>query len=470
MDWLGMAAFASFYAEADTMNSSSQFNHYSPLKLGAIMVAIIFSYLCYLYNLPVCCDVYSYMILAAKYTNGEQYVDPSGVRLYGYPLFLAFNMKLANFFGLIAASYLVYAMQFTLYLLGVCMVSRQISLTFPATIANVCFFALLGNLFVYPYLVISITDGFSVSLLLFICYIILKLFSEPFPLLLNRKSALLSIALGFLVGFAIMVRPANISWLLLLLPVTIAWSFHCCDSFGIRGGQVLAICIGFALAVTPQLQLNWDTFGRFTFLPTYDLTGNQIQWGIANVKYATSIGMENEPAGLVYTNPAAHSSSETISWYFTNPLAGVKTIFLHIFSAFDFDYLFPYIHNYTPKYRFGLFLFSHFVLFWSLMGYVLVINSVRCNSVTNSKARSIQRLLLALYTCLVVGWVAVYALSAVENRFALPVVTAMLPLAVWALLVKAKHVKVRNWLYGLFCVYLLLAWQLSTYISSLKIV
>lgn len=342
------------------------------------------------------------------------------------------------------------------------------ALHFSTAIANVCCYALLANFFVYPYLAISLTDGFSVILLLFICYVILKIFSDPFPLSLNRKSALLSIALGFLVGFAIMVRPANISWLLLLLPVAVAWSIQCRDGWRFPGGQILATCIGFALAVTPQIQLNWDAFGRFTFLPTRDLGGDQIQWGITYIKYATS--MVNGAAGLVYANPAAHGTSETIAWYFNNPLAGVNTIFLHVFSAFDFDYLFPYIHNYTPKYRFVLFLFSHFVLFWSVVGYVLAINSVRYHCEKNSQAKSLQQLLLVLYACLVLGWLAVHALSAVENRFSLHIVAAMLPLAAWALFVKAKHLKFRNWLYGVFGLYLLLAWQLSTFISNLKIV
>lgn len=446
-----------------------QFNLNSPEKIIAILIVVIFSWFCYFYQIafPVCCDAPTYIDLAEQYVARGLIIETSGLRLYGYPFFLAINMKLANLIS-VQVGVILFLTQITLYLLGVCLVSKQISRIFSTAIANVCFFSLLSNIFVYPYLTISLTDGFTVILLLFICLVILKLFSEPFPLSLNRKSVLLSIVLGFFLGFAIMVRPANISWLLLLLPVSVVWSIHCRDRWRSGGGAIFAISIGFALAVAPQIQLNLDGFSRFTFLPTRDLGGDQIRWGIGYIKYATS--MVNGAAGLVYANPALHGSSETIVWYFNNPFAGLKTILLHIFSAFDFDYLFPYIYNYNPSYRFFIFSFSHLVLFWSVVGYVLAIYSMDHSPETNSQAKSIQKLLLILYTCLVFGWVTVHALSAVENRFALPIVAAMLPLSAWALFVKAKHLKSRNFLYGFFGVYLLLAWQLSAFVSSLKIV
>lgn len=158
----------------------------------------------------------------------------------------------------------LYLVQTGLYLLGVCLLSKQIAVHFSTAIANVCCYALLANFFVYPYLAISLTDGFSVILLLFICYVILKIFSDPFPLSLNRKSALLRIALGFLVGFAIMVRPANISWLLLLLPVAVAWSIQCRDGWRFPGGansrHLHRLCFGCDAANTIELGCVWSTY------------------------------------------------------------------------------------------------------------------------------------------------------------------------------------------------------------------
>ncbi len=80
------------------MSSDFHFQLNSPAKITAILIAAIFSWLCYLYQIvhPVCCDALEYVRLAEQYIANGIIADPSGVRLYGYPLFVALNIKLAN--------------------------------------------------------------------------------------------------------------------------------------------------------------------------------------------------------------------------------------------------------------------------------------------------------------------------------------------------------------------------------------
>lgn len=455
----------------ETINLSRPINYRSLIKLTVLLFAALFSFFCFQYQLihPVCCDALDYISIGQLYAkHGFTNHATSHIRLYGYPLFIALNVKLSDLL-LIKLDYLVYLVQTGLYVLGVFLLSRQVASIFSSTAANCCFFALLSNFFVYPYLAISLTDGLTVILLLFISYIILILFSAPFPLSLNRKNFLLSSILGFLMGFAIVVRPANINWLLLLPPVSLTWLIRCRKNMYTRMGHILAVCIGFGLAVAPQLLLNWEGFHQWTFLPTFKLGDYQLFSGNRMIKYATS--MVSGGGSLIYNNPTTYIlDADITTWYIHHPFIAIKTILVHFFAAFDFDYLFPYIYNYVPKYSWALFIFSHLVLFWSGVGYILAIQSARHNTLINPQFKTIQRLLLVLYPCLILGWITVYGLSAVENRFALPVFSAMLILATWALFIKARTISCKYWLYGLFISYLILAWQLSHWIADTKVI
>ena len=103
------------------MNSAHQFNLSSPEKITAILIAVVFSWLCYFYQIvyPVCCDALTYMDFAKQYVSRGLIVETSGLRLYGYPLFVALNIKLANLMP-VQVGLVLYLVQTGLYLLGVC--------------------------------------------------------------------------------------------------------------------------------------------------------------------------------------------------------------------------------------------------------------------------------------------------------------------------------------------------------------
>lgn len=80
------------------MNTNCKFNLNSPQRITAILIGIVFSCLCYLYQIinPVCCDAPSYVGLAEQYVARGLIVELSGLRLYGYPLFVAFIINIAK--------------------------------------------------------------------------------------------------------------------------------------------------------------------------------------------------------------------------------------------------------------------------------------------------------------------------------------------------------------------------------------
>ena len=53
-------------------------------------------------------------------------------------------------------------------------------------------------------------------------------------------------------------------------------------------------------------------------------------------------------------------------------MAAVKTGLVHIFAALDFDYFFPYIYDLDPWYQGPLFVLSHSIVFWGVVGCLLI--------------------------------------------------------------------------------------------------
>lgn len=443
------------------------------IKIGASLLAVGFSLLCFQYQLVYkpCCDAVDYLRLGEIYAkSGAMDIGSGALRLYGYPLFLAVVVKASQIF-LLPASYLVFLAQVTLYFLAVYLLSRTVASYFSHTYADIVFYALLSNVVVYPYLAISLSDGFSVILLIFIAYAVLHVFfGKSCPSTIAKvKSAYWLFLLGFLVGFSVMVRPANVYLLILVFIVVAACAYHCNVEVGNTGlgVEALSVVAGFLLAVAPQLVFNYSAYGVFGFMPVVDLGGAQIEWGLKYLKYATNLSGGSPQ--LYYTNPWFSGTPGGLIWYVDNPLLGLATIAVHIFAAFDFDYLFPYIYNLSPWYGPILFAFSHFVLFWGAIGYLWSIAALRnlTAGTRTPRARFPVILLTLLYAGLILGWISVHALTAVENRFSLPIVAALLPLAIWALFVKAKTMRRRKLIYGAFSVYLVAAWQLHGFIAAL---
>ncbi len=117
---------------------------------------------------------------------------------------------------------------------------------------------------------------------------------------------------------------------------------------------------------------------------------------------------------MFYPNPFFEVTQGALglSWYFKNPLSALATLILKFVSAFDFDYILPYIYNLKPWYRWVSGFFSLSIFYFGLWGVI---------SYTFSKTKETFFFGPRLFplVCLA-SWASVALLSMYELRFGLP--------------------------------------------------
>ncbi len=371
-------------------------------------------------------------------------------RLYGYTLFLSL------FYTMLEAKFAIYAAticQIFLYFFAVFYFLSQVA---KANTRKLLLYSLLVlNIFLYPYLSLTLTDGMTVSLLVIILALLLSIFTSK-----NITNNTIKIFLvGLVIGYSLMVRPAYI-FLAICFPLffSFIWMHH-----GIKKSLTLTgiCCGGFILAVLPQLLINIIVFDKTTFFPAIQLGDRQIGWGIAFLKYATNLS-DAGPAGMYYLNPYINEITKggtTLVWYIQHPVVGLKTVFMHIFGSLDFDYLFPYIYDIDPDYRLLLFILSQTIIYFSIFGYFQTWRK------REEMGSGEQFFYLILLPAIIVSWALLTGIVVPENRFSLPAVTILLPFAVYGSYSFYKNKLIMlgfgSWLLG--------AWQLSTLLDSCKI-
>jgi len=439
------------------------------LKSAALLMAIGFAYFAFtqqyraIFDPCNCADAYAYTKIGQLYAeHGFALHEWSKLRLYAYPLFIA-AVDIAASWLAVDQGIALFAVQLAVYFSAVILLSGNLTKLVSLRVGNLVFFALTANVFLYPYLAISLSDGMSVSLLIFIAALIVHMQS-------SGLSAARVFLMGVLLGLGIMVRPANLYWL--AMPVVLLGLFAWSERQG-RGWLLLrfgaALVLGFFLAVLPQIIINYRFFDELTFLPVFKLGSFQIRSGILMIKYGTNM-TGNGPPAMVYPNIWFNNAVPDLSWYFLHPWLGVRTMFLHLFSALDFDYLFCYIYDLRPKYRPVLFLYSQTVLFWGVVGFFAAARDIRVWEQRGGTKPKASVVFMALLLAAVLGWCAVTSISAVENRFSLPMVAILLPLAAWALIGHRWENRRSLILCGsLFCCYLIFAAWVSYTISSLVV-
>ena len=442
-------------------------------KLVVLLLATCFAFFCFYYQIkhPPCCDADGYTRMAKAYVESgislnEKELD--NLRLYGYPLFLSWIIKLAGVLGL-QFKFLLFISQLALYFLGTYLLSQVISKNFSRRIGVIVFYSLLGNMVIYPYLGIALTDGITAILLVYIVYAILKIFTITPSANGVNKTAGWHILLGYLIGFAVMVRPGSI-YLLFPLCVVMCIFIYCQKesllAFGVL--SVSSIVIGFLLAVTPQVVYNFSAFNVLSFMPVADLGASQFDWGTHVLKYLTNLTGGNMQ--MCYASPWSQGSQgEGLAWYVHNPFVGLKTIFLHLYGVLDYDYLFPYVYKLNIKYRPILFLFSQFVVFWGVLGYFYAVNDLRKydSTLKTAKSNAVCILFTFAFPSLLLGWSAVHAFSGSEIRWSLPIIAALLPLSAWVVFIKLTLIRQNVKVYGVFFIYLILAALMSNFLASL---
>ena len=440
------------------------------IKAMAILFAIAFAYFCFqdqyrvLFHPCKCADALAYTKIGELYAHeGIVNHEWGKLRLYAYPLFIAFINIVSEAFSF-ESGIALFVTQITVYFGVVTLLSRVLSTHISKLIGNTTFFALIANVFLYPYLVISLSDGISVCILICIIALVIHLgFTRP--------TAVWMIVLGALVGLAMMVRPANIYWL--VVPVMVIGISTKLSIDRLRWTRMLIFSLatsgGFLVVVLPQIIINYRYYDVLSFMPVFNLRQFQITTGISFIKYATNLS--GGQLGLMYQNSWSTASDTSLAWYFLNPWVGFKTMFLHIFGALDFDYLFCYLYDLYPKYRPLLFLYSQSIVFWGVVGFTLGVQDLRRLVDFESRMKTIAVYFSWLIPAVILGWVAVTSISAVENRFSLPIIALLLPLAAWVLFVRKRETRrLFAWLWLLFTSYLTFAWWVSSFIDGLKLI
>lgn len=422
------------------------------------LISLFFMFFSYKYQLihPTCCDANSYVDIANQFLNFgifEKY-DSHELRLYGFPLFLSFFYFIFEKENAVLA-YTIF--NCCSYIVLSILISNKLKENFQLNdkILNMAFGL---NLFIFPYLVIPLADGLSILLIMLIIYLLLKIISDLE--LKNRYLYFILFLYSYIIGFSIMVRPSNISLIILIPLLMIFFYFYKNKKLYIAGLLIL----GFLIAVAPQLYMNYHHFQKISFLPTIDLGTKQIEWGIQYLKYATNLSGVGTPQ-MYYKNPFAlnYVSGMGISWYFHNLESGFKTVFLHLFNVFSFDYYFPYIYDLYPKYKSLILFYSWFIIFFGILG---IFESYKnLNIYVNSKYfREVKILFYIILPSTIMGGLSILAISAVEVRFSLPIVTILMPFVFYSFLKNKLRLKVLS----IFILWISCAFIISSFVDLQK--
>ena len=415
---------------------------------------------------PLASDASQYLSLATDLPqHGMSDNANLGVRLYGYPVFLALFQPLVRLTG-IGLAFWAFLAQTGAYLAVAAALSRRIGLAFPTLPASLVMAGLLSNLFVLPYLGLTLTDGLSTVLDLACVLVALTAMDDWRAGRLQRFHAG-AFGLGLVFGFGVMVRPSS---LFMAAPLAAFFAVLLPGRNrarpGLAAGALLLAAAGAGLVWVPELSYNIRQWHRVTVLPAFDLQSYQGSFAARYLKYGTLL-TGNVASGIRYLNPWLEGEAAP-GWFRAHPLAGAKTILMHLFGAVDFDYPFPYTDTRKPHYRLPLFMLSQSTVFWGLTGLADAARGcTRMLKTRDPRAREALAL-TAGGVALVAGWAAVFALTAVETRFSLPVMTVFLPLALWAVSWRAKARPAVKIAYGGFAVYLAVAWQLHGFLMHTR--
>jgi hypothetical protein len=115
-----------------------------------------------------------------------------------------------------------------------------------------------------------------------------------------------------------------------------------------------------------------------------------------------------------------------LDWYRRYPLQAVATMGLHVFGMLDQDLLFTYARDLDPWYRRPLGVMTHGAIALALLGLATLVLRARRDRATRAIAMTVGTLVAA--------HVALHATTAVEMRFALPLLVLAGPLGAWYLL------------------------------------
>ena len=347
------------------------------------------------------------------------------IRTYAYPLLLSWGDRVAILLGL-PLRLVVTELQLFLYISAGLLLRRAMAV-YPhgAAAVDIGMYLNLWAVFLTTD-VLTDSPSLSLSLIVVSCWLwAWQNFKKPSYWIFLCGGSLL-------VGFCVMVRPANIfllaAWfaghLLLILrdnEITLRMRMRLAL---LAATAMLALPI---VSMLPQLYDNVAYYGRWTPLVTSNLRRAQAILGVKYIKYATAIPPV-PITSVTYANPffAGTRLPDRFpsTWYIEHPLRGAATIGLHVFDMVDQDFPFVYVRDVLPWYRLPEAVALHLLAGLGLIGLFFWATMQPYGKPSEIREAITRRI---AYFLLVGAYLAVYCTSDPESRFGVPLLWAIFP-------------------------------------------
>lgn len=259
-----------------------------PIKLNVFILFIYFALSYYFYSSYIKTpgqpfyDAIDYLKYAEEIYNNGLFSFKNPKRTFFYPFILSKILTLSIFFN-IKFSHLIFLFQFIIYYFAVLYVSSSVKL-YSKTVSLLLLITLLINVFVIPYIGVSLTDLLYCTISLFIFGWLTRVnFIIENNYSINKYFIFIGVVLTCI---NITIRPLAI-WL--IIPV----GYYLLKLLLNKQLSYSKLFISLIFGVVPlliQCVINFIHYNSFTFFPVIDLGSLQVKWGIENIKYSTWVG------------------------------------------------------------------------------------------------------------------------------------------------------------------------------------
>jgi hypothetical protein len=403
---------------------------------GALLAAVVaHAYYFAWLDVPILHDAAGYVRAARDIARNGLFskYELSDLRTYGWPLIINWLMQLSRWLG-IPLRLLAFEFELALHLFACFWLRRALRLTaLPPRVASILTLSVALNPLVLIFPSYLLTESCSISLTILFFSSCIWVLSPAGNSVLYGVTALGS----FLLGFAVMVRPSNLSlvpvWVLTLGSLFLLHR----PKFG-RSLATAALAAVFAsVPLIPQLVNNVRYYHAWTPLVATDFTAGARWLGIRCIKYAGAQIPSVNPQ-VFYDNPFGGVPDATtkypIDWYSHNPGKGALTLGLHAFNLLDQDLPFPYNTDLTPFYYPAVSIMNLMVVACGLTGIVLA------RIPAAASCRQVLPLYLLAITALLSD-LAMHIPYAAETRWGVGALMVLYGFAAWLVFVEMRGMR-----------------------------
>lgn len=343
-------------------------------------------------------DAGSYIIIAHDLTAGLR----SGIRTYGYPLFLKLIQYpyTANLDSLQLFSFYILSIQYFLYVSSVFLFS--FSVTNNQNIRLLITAGLLLNINILSFLSVTLTETVSISTLLICCAIFFGM----------KKSSLRAFCIGLFAAFSIEIRPANLWVYFLMFTLLLLQFIDHKDTKKEIMRTFLFFMIGSFISISPQIYFNYINFHSINPLLTGDLA--RLQYDLGKQCALISFSLVPPVTSSVVMNPFMLTSQHPFTWLSINGLSyGLFKVMIMLHHSSLFVYQFMQI-----TYQQVAVLFSSFNTYFGILGLIF-----QSKKIPMEKIRAI---LIGLCFCIIL-----HLNTALEDRFTFAICLLLMPFAIY---------------------------------------